>query len=116
VLLPRGVYRLRVLASLVVLPIGTTAGCGCDLDLEYRVEPTSITLNRGEVFLPHARVFGCGGTDELTDHWTWSTTDPLIVLVDPESGRTTALASGSAVISGFANTYHVEVHVSVTVH
>ena len=90
---------VRVLSGVVVMV--TVAGC-CDADLQSRISPANRTLAVGESFTPSVELLSCGGTRPLSDVITWSAQDSTVVRVDPGTGRTTALRSGttSVVASG----------------
>lgn len=95
----------RAVGPLLLLSLAVS-GCGilsprvCTQELGWSVEPTSAVLRVGERFAARVDAFTCGGKQDLPVDIVWSTSDADVATVDEESGRVTAVAVGSAVVTG----------------
>lgn len=112
--------RVRLKVFIGIAGVLAVASCGltdtgCDADLRIQLTPTSISLDAGQSFTPTVRLFGCGGTKELTDTITWTVTDPLVLQVDAVTGRVFALKSGLAEVRPMGEKYGPVGQVVVTV-
>jgi hypothetical protein len=103
------IYILAASASLL------GGACGCKADLQVRLSPSERILAVGESFTPSARLFGCGGTEPLSDFVTWTAQDTSIIRVDLVSGRTVGLAQGTTLVLASGQRYHGLGGVRVTV-
>lgn len=83
------------------------AGCGvggplvaCPADLTWSVSPEKAELAVGQSTVVRAEAFGCGGTEALEEDMRWTSADPEVATVNLTTGRVTAIAPGSTVITG----------------
>ncbi|MGI8547406.1 MAG: Ig-like domain-containing protein, partial [Gemmatimonadaceae bacterium] len=63
-----------------------------------------------------ALILGCGGRKQLSDTFTWHSTDSSIVSVGTTSGVVTARAAGQADVNATGAEYGSVGHFRVTVH
>ena len=91
----------------------TTIGVqvACTAELRVSLNPSSISLGVGEKFTPTMALSTCGGQVPVSTTVTWSASDAGILSVDPASGETTALKSGSASVRGHSAMHHAIVGV-----
>jgi hypothetical protein len=88
----------------------------CTDDLTYRMSPTAQTIAVGASFTPQAEFRGCGGNKHLDDEFSWSSSDTLVVRVEPLTGQVTGRAAGFAMVEARGARYgHLPLGVSVTV-
>jgi hypothetical protein len=78
---------------------------GCTLELRVNISPAQATLPVGGRFVPQLSLTTCGGQVALQDTFTWASTDPSILAVDPSSGETTALSAGTATVTATGAQY-----------
>ena len=108
-------FSMKLSRILLGISVLCTSACGCDADLQVRLNPQTRTLAVGETFTPSLRLLGCGGTEPLSDVVTWVAQDTSVARVDASSGRTLALRTGSTVILATGQKYHSVGGVAVTV-
>jgi hypothetical protein len=119
----RRASRGRVLAVGSVLAVIAASACSqlpgatgvCTSDLSWRLAPRERTLRVGETFTPELALFGCGGSERLSDVATWSAADARLTAVDARSGRVTALAVGQGTVTVTTERYGVRDAIVVTV-
>ncbi len=95
-----GYVRGLIAASALLATTGACDGTvrGCDADLWIRIDPAERVLAPSESFKPSVALRGCGGTEKVSDVFTWAAQDTTIVRVEASTGRTTALRIGETTI------------------
>lgn len=74
----------------------------CTLELTVHMAPAVMTLDVGQRFTPVMTLTSCGGWVTVPATITWSTTNTGVLAVNPETGETTALQSGTGTVTGTA--------------
>ncbi len=87
----------------------------CTLELTVQMAPTAITLNVGDHFTPVMTLKSCGGLVTVPATITWSTADSGVLSVNPQTGETTALQSGTGTVRGTASSIASAISGSVAV-
>jgi uncharacterized protein YjdB len=87
----------------------------CTSDLRISHSPSDTTIAVGQHFAMSLALFGCGGRNQLADTITFHSSDTTIAHVDVISGVVTGRSSGTAVITGSAAHYHVDMPATVHV-
>jgi uncharacterized protein YjdB len=90
-----------------------TGACTSDLRISY--SPPDTTIAVGQQFAMSLMLFGCGGRTPLTDTITFHSSDTTIAHVEMNSGLVTGRSSGTAVITGSAAHYHLDIPATVHV-
>jgi len=92
--------RLRLVWLLSILPLAPgVASCGCPLILRTRIEPSTLTLTVGETAPPpRALVQGCFDPWREVEVEEWTSEDPAIASVNPDTGAITGIAPGETKI------------------
>lgn len=116
----RRLFGTAIWGSKILLITAVLFSCSqveqvCTDELTVRWSPHDTTVSVGQSFVPSVRLTTCGGRQELTDTFTWNSSDPLILEVEPATGRATAKNAGSAVMSVTGEKYGLLIGVSVTV-
>lgn len=87
----------------------------CTTEIGIVVDPTSVTLEVGQGFTPSMRLTTCGGRLPVPATFSWSASDGTVLAVNPVTGETMALRSGTAQVIGRASVSGVVGVVNVTV-
>jgi hypothetical protein len=103
------VAEARVGSQRLSKTIGVSVACTAELRVS--LNPTSISLGIGETFTPTMSLSTCGGQVPVSTTVTWSASDADILSVNPASGETAGLKSGSASVQGHSAMHHAIVGV-----
>jgi len=105
--------RLVWLLSVLLL-VPSVSGCGCTAELRVYRDPSTVTLAVAET-APPPRIStsgsGCFGPRQTVEILDWTSENPEIASVDPDTGVITGVAPGEAIIVGFAEENQREAYV-----
>lgn len=88
-----------LLGILLLMP--SVSGCGCTLELIVHLEPSTVTLAVGETAPPpQASISGCNTPRQSVRFEEWTSENPGIASVDPDTGVITGVAPGEATVLG----------------
>lgn len=90
---------LWVLSILFIAP--SVSGCGCTLELRVALSPSVVALAVGETALPpRASIYGCGVPRQpvVFEAGTYSSEDPTVASVNPETGMIMGVALGETIV------------------
>lgn len=100
--------RLLMLAVLVVVAVSCREDpiVPCPLIRDERVMPADTTITIGGQYAMRVTLlYQCGGTQVLTDTFTWTSLDPSVAAIDSVTGVVRGLRAGSATILPTGKTY-----------
>ena len=106
---------------LVLLFLGLPAGCldiagdECPADLRWTVAPRDTVISIGQQFTIDFDLFGCAGTQQLTDSLTFTSANPAVASVGAASGVVMGMSAGATTIRARANRYAVFTDIPVQV-
>ena len=92
--------RLLWLLSILFLA-PSVSSCGCTLELRVELSPSMVVLAVGGTAPPpQASIYGCGLPRQpvMFETGTYSSEDPTVASVNPETGVITGVAPGETVI------------------
>lgn len=107
-----------IVTFMAVAPLLSSCFLGpsaCTLELEERLDPTTVVLEVGESITPTFELYSCQGEKQLEDSFTWVSANPQIASVDRMSGAITALSVGKTDVEVSGKEYRVTQAVKVTV-
>lgn len=87
----------------------------CTLELEGRLEPRAVTLEVGESITPTVGLYSCGGREQLSDTFIWTSENPEVASVERSTGTITARSVGQVDVEVLAQEYDLSQVVEVTV-
>lgn len=86
------------------------------MELRVNQSPGDTTVSVGASFTASVKLSGCGGRKQLSDTFTWHSSDSSIVSVGTTSGVVAARAAGQADVNATGAEYGSVGHFRVTVH
>ena len=101
----------RLLIGLVaVLALGGCSGTTdtvCPADLRWTISPRDTTIAVGQNFRVQFELFGCAGTQRLTDSITFTSSNPATAAANLSTGVITGITTGTATVRAMAHRFHV---------
>lgn len=95
---------------------GVLTGSNCTDELRVRIEPSSAQqVAVGAAFTATVALSTCGGSKTVSDAFTWSARDTLVVRVEPATGRVTGRSPGTTSVDVRRTRYGALGTVPVTV-
>lgn len=114
----RGGVRFALVAVLLALGgcDGSLTGYNCTDELRVAIQPRGEQqIAVGAAFTASAALSTCGGSKPVSDTFTWSARDTLVVRVEPATGRVTGRSLGSTAVDVRGTRYGAIGTVPVTV-
>ena len=87
----------------------------CTAELTLTITPSQQSLAVGGRFVPQISLTTCGGQVSVPEVFTWSSSDPDVITVDPTTGETAAIRTGIAWATATGRNYNIIGRIQVTV-